>query len=620
MSSTPSALLLAAACLGTAAPAAAQNRLASLADLSLEQLANVEVTSVSKRAQRLADVAGSVYVISAEDIRRSGSSTLPEVLRLAPNLHVARADANQWAISARGFNSTLANKMLVLVDGRTVYSPLFSGVFWETQDLLLEDMERIEVLSGSGGTLYGSNAVNGVINIITRSAADTQGALATAGLGTDERIIGGRYGSASQGGTAWRAWAKHGRRDNTELENGAAIRDASRRTHAGFRTDRAETDSHLTVQGDLYESRIDQAPSARRVSGFNLLGRYTHTLGGGQAQWLAYFDRAERRQPGAVNDTLDTLELEFQHQLQAGSRHELLWGGGWRLQHDRVSNLNPAALALLPARKRLHLANLFVQDEWEVRPGLRLTLGLKAEHNSYTGLEWLPNARLAWEVAPDHLLWAAASRAVRAPARVDRDFFSPAIAGGPNFQSEVARVYEIGLRGQPRANLSYSATLFHHDFDRLRSLDPGPGGLTLNNNYRGSLSGIETWAQWRPQDRWRLQAGYTHQRLRLASAPGTSPLLAPSTLGNDPRHRFTLGSSWDIGNSMELDLQLRRVGALPSPAVPAYTALDLRWGWRPRADLELSVALRNLTDSAHVEWGNRVEYGRSLYFKAVWRL
>ncbi|MEP6791823.1 MAG: TonB-dependent receptor plug domain-containing protein, partial [Ramlibacter sp.] len=255
-----------------AGAAGAQTLAANLADLSLEQLSNVEVTSVSKRVQRLADVAGSVYVISQEDIRRSGATSLPEALRLAPNLQVARADANQYAITARGFNSVLANKMLVLVDGRTVYSPLFSGVFWEAQDVMLEDVERIEVLSGSGGTLYGSNAVNGVINIITRSAAETQGVLASAGFGSQDRVLAARYGGTGSTGTHYRLYAKQSGRDNSETANGAAVRDGSSKSLAGFRVDRGESRDQFTLQGDAYESRIDQAPERRRVSGANLLG------------------------------------------------------------------------------------------------------------------------------------------------------------------------------------------------------------------------------------------------------------------------------------------------------------------------------------------------------------
>jgi iron complex outermembrane recepter protein len=612
-----------AAAWAVAVPAAAQTVAASsIADLSLEQLSSIEVTTVAKRVQRLADVPGSVYVINQEDIRRSGATTLPEVLRLAPNLQVARADTNQYAITSRGFNSVLANKMLVLVDGRTVYSPLFSGVFWEAQDLVLDDIERIEVLSGASGTLYGSNAVNGVISIITRSAADTQGPMAKLVLGSDERNTAARHG-ATAGGMHYRLYAKRSLRDASALASGAAVRDSFRRTHAGFRADGSGSGASYTLQGDVYTSTIDQAPAPREVSGGNLLGRYVKDLGGGSRWHLqAYYDRSDRDQPGAIRDRLGTWDVEFEHLSLPRPGHELLWGAGWRRLDDRLANLG-TSFSLLPVNHRSELWHVFVQDEAEIRDRMRVTLGLKAEHNDYTGLELLPNARIAWEFAPNRLLWAAASRAVRAPARLDRDFFGLGISGGPLFDSEVARVLEVGLRAQPVPRVSGSVVLFHHDFDRLRSVDAGPGGVTINNNFRARLSGIETWGQWRVTDRWRLDAGYAWQRLRAEALPGTAPVLGVASLGNDPRYRFKLASSWDLPNHMELDVHLRRVGALPSPHVPAYTTVDLRWGWRARPDLELSLTLRNASGERHAEWGTaaaRAEFGRSWLARAIWRL
>lgn len=600
---------------------------ASLADLTLEQLSSIEVTSVGKRVQRLADVPGSVFIISQEDIRRSGASTIPEILRLAPNLQVARADANQYAISARGFNSVLANKMLVLVDGRTIYSPLFSGVFWEVHDMVLEDIERIEVLSGAGGTLYGSNAVNGVINIITRSATDTTGTLLKAAGGNQERMAAVRHGGGAPGSLAWRAYAKRFHTDASRMElGGAAVRDASQRTTAGFRTDHARERDQFTVQGDLHEMRVDQAAGERHLSGVNLLGRWSRDSGKGtRTQVQAYFDRADRNQPGSVDDTLDTWDIELQQTSRPAPEHDLLWGAGYRRHDDRVTNLAPAVLQLTPSRRRLHLWNLFAQDEFALRPGLRATLGLKAEHNSYTGLEWLPTAKLAWQPGAGQLLWLSAARTVRAPARIDRDLSIPGVlASGRGFESEVAKVFELGYRGQPRQSLSYAFTLFHHRFDRLRSVDITSGGLMFGNSYRGHLSGIEAWGTWRLAEAWRLQAGYVHQRLRLAARPGSATTPGgESQLANDPRNRAQLGLGWDLTPNMELDLHVRRVGALPLPAVPSYTAVDLRWGWRLRPDLELSLAVRNLTDSNHTEWGTaagRAEIPRSFLVKAVWRL
>ncbi|MBP6406574.1 MAG: TonB-dependent receptor [Ramlibacter sp.] len=612
----PVAVALAWACHG----AHAQTLATSLVDLSLEQLSNIQVTSVAKREQRLADVAGAVYVISQDDIRRAGATSLPEALRLAPNLHVARADANQYAISSRGQNSVLANKMLVLIDGRTVYSPLFSGVFWEAQDVMLEDVERIEVLSGSGGTLHGSNAVNGVINIITRAAGDTQGALVSAGTGNRDSAVAARWGASTAAGTAYRLYARHTRREASQLASGAPLRDAARMAQAGFRADRTDGASRLTLQGDLHESQIDEAVSARRVSGVNLLGRWRGNVAGGQGQLQAYFDRAIRDAPSSVRDVLDTFDIEYQHALAPRGAHNILLGGGWRTQHDDVTNYVPAVLALLPAKRRLNLANVFAQDEIALGSRVKLTLGLKLEHNDYTGLEHLPSARLAWDVAPNHLLWAAVSRNVRAPARVDRDYVIPLLPqGSPNFQSEIARVYEVGWRAQPSPVLSYALTLYHHDFSRLRSVDLSPAGGSLNNNVEGRLNGLSSWAAWRVTDRWRMTAAYVHTDQQFRARPGVPPPILINSLGNDPRYRVSLGSSFDIGRTVELDLQVRRVGALPDPAVPAYTALDARLGWRVNPALEVSVTGRNLNHARHVEWGNGVSTPRSVFVQAVWR-
>ncbi|MEP6789980.1 MAG: TonB-dependent receptor, partial [Ramlibacter sp.] len=376
--------------------------------------------------------------------------------------------------------------------------------------------------------------------------------------------------------------------------------------------------------------RIDQAPERRRVSGANLLGRWSRDMGeGSRTQLQAYVDQTRRDQPGSILETLDTVDVEFQHLSQPWTTHELLWGAGYRNQRDRVTNINTAALAFMPADANMKLWNVFAQDEVQLPGGFRLTLGGKLEHNDYTGIEFLPNARLSWEIAPNHLLWGAVSRAVRTPSRIDRELFSPGtppyavVAGGSNFNSEVARVYEIGYRAQPLPALSYSITLFHHDFDGLRSLDAQPGGPTFNNNFEGRLTGLEAWGSWRVSDSWRLGASYVKQNQHFQALPGTTPIGGTASLGNDPRYYATLGSSWNIGANMEFDVQARRVGALPNPAVPAYTALDLRWGWRVRPDVELSVTVRNLGDPRHAEWGNpagRVEVERSVFFKAVWRI
>ncbi len=624
----PSAIAVAAVATLLHSVASAQT-VSSLLDLSLEQLANIEVTTFSKRSQRLANVAGSVYVISNEDIRRSGAVSLPEVLRLAPNLQVARANANQYAITARGLNTVLANKMLVQIDGRTVYSPLFSGVFWEEHDLMLEDIERIEVLSGSGGTLYGSNAVNGVINIISKPALDTQGALIIGTVGSNDRSFAARYGSRSQTGTAFRLYAKRTDRDAFFMTDGTSVRDAASHNRVGFRADHDDGARDLTLQGIAYQADIDQGLTTRHLQGMKLTGRWTQDLGpNGRTEVQAYVDRIERDQPGAIRDQLDTFDIDFQHSFTPVTGHELVWGAGYRHHHDKVQNIAPATLGFLPPEKRLNLYNVFVQDEISLADTLKLTLGAKLEHNSYTGAEFLPNVRLAWNVTPHHLLWGAVSRTVRAPSRVDREFFSPlsppfTIAGGSRFQSEVVRVIEAGWRAQPTSTVSYSATIFHHDFDKLRSLDPGPGGSTLNNNLAGRLYGLEAWGTWRVTDSWKFNASTVYLRKRFAARPGTTPINAPASLGNDPRSRWALGTSYDFGRGHEIDVQARHIGRLPDPVVPSYTAVDVRWGWDVKPGVQLSFAVRNLGQARHLEWATsatRAQVERSVLLKATWRL
>jgi iron complex outermembrane receptor protein len=401
------------------------------------------------------------------------------------------------------------------------------------------------------------------------------------------------------------------------------VRDEARRTHAGFRSDAVRQLHQLTLQGELFDSDIDQAPSLRRVSGGNLLARWSHDDGGRRTQVQGFFDRSERRQPGLVNDRLDTWDIEFQQSLRP-RRHEVLWGAGLRRQHDSIVNLAPAVLQVLPADRNMHLWNVFAQDEVDLGNGLRLTAGLKAEHNGYTGLEWLPTVRLAWQTAPASLVWAALSRTVRTPSRVDRDVVLPQLPrGGAGVEAEVAQVAEVGWRAQPAAGVSTNTVLFFHKLDRLRSIDIAAGGAGFGNSHEAHLAGLEAWGRWRLGERLRAQASFVHQRLRISNEPGR--VVAPGSdtqLANDPRNRASLGFAWDFGANMELDATWRYMGALPAPAVPAYHAVDLRWGWRPRPDFEVSLALRNLNDPRHAEWGaaaNRAEFRRSVLLKAVWR-
>ena len=597
-----------------------------LTELSLEELMNIEVTSVSKKPERLSDAAAAVYVITREDIRRSGYTSIPEILRLAPNLQVARVDSSRYAITARGFNNTAANKLLVLIDGRSVYTPLFSGVFWDVQDTMIEDIERIEVISGPGGTLWGSNAVNGVINIITRHSQDTTGALVSLGEGTEERGAGVRYGAKLGENATLRVYGKGFHRDNTVRGNGTNVEDSWKKGQVGFRTDWSRGSDALTLQGDGYTGTIDQVGDDSSISGANLLARWNRTLQDGSVlQVLGYFDRTRRIVPGTFGELLDTYDIEAQHRFQLGASHDIVWGGGYRLMHDAVTN--SAVLAFLPNVKVLRLANGFLQDSIALHERLHLILGAKLESNSYTGLEVQPNARLAWKLRDDALLWSAVSRVVRTPSRLDRDFFIPAnppfppLNGGPDFKSEKLIAFEVGYRQNPAPYASFSISTFYNIYNDLRSVEPGPGGaLVLANKMEGYTYGVETWGSFHVLDWWRLSAGYTYLQEKLGFKAGSGDTNTAAA-GNDPEHQVSARSAMNLPYNLEFDVGLRVIGALPSPNVPSYVTLDTRLGWTFMKGVELSLIGYNLLDHDHPESGaaaTRSELARAFYARIVW--
>lgn len=621
--------VLAASMLIAAPARAADPQIASLADLSLEQLTQIEVTSVSRRNERLADAPAAVYVITAEEIRRSGAASIMEALRLAPNLEVMRADANQYAISARGFASVLANKLLVMIDGRTVYSPLFSGVLWENQDVPLQDIERIEVVSGPGGTLWGTNAVNGVINIVTRSAHDTRGLSAVGRVGTEFSRGTVQYGDAIGSSARYRVYGIYRNLESTDRPNGTDVGDASDRFQGGFRVDWGRGEHQFMVEGDGYHSNVDQGATTRKVGGQDLVARWVRqSTQGSTVQVQAYYDRTTRDQPNAIRDELNTFEIEAQHGFRPLRAHDVVWGAGYRYQPDRVVNLGPA-LAFDPPNRRLSIASFFAEDDISIIERLTLTLGGRLEHNVYTDWEVLPNVRLAWKPASERLVWGAVSRAVRAPSRVDVEFFTPAapphfvLNGGPDFVSEISTVYELGYRAQPTASSSYSVSLYYDDWDRLRSLEPTAAGPVFRNGIAGHTKGIETWATYRPIRWWRLSAGWTAQSIDLHVEPGVASVGGVALLGNDPRHWWSARTSFDLGSSAEVDVAVRQIGSLPNPPVPRYTAVDARVGWTPARLLEIAVVGRNLLDDRHAEWGApaaRPEFEREGYVQATLRL
>jgi len=607
----------------SAAAATPPLRMADLADYSLEQLANLKVTTVSRREESLIDAPASVFVITAEDIRRSGATSIPEVLRLAPNLMVVRGDANQYVASARGGLAGTANKMLVLIDGRTIYSPLFSGVFWDAQDLVLTDIERIEVISGPGSTLWGTNAVNGVINIITRSAHGTQGVLASAFGGPDERGATVRAGAPIAGAGAYRVYGKYTRRNALEQANGASALDASERWQAGFRSDWTHDAASSTVQGDVYKANVGNLGGPRDLSGGNLLGRWRRTLASGDEVMVqAYYDDTHRTHEGSFEAKLDTVDLEFLHTLHALGSHELNWGAEYRTSRDRTA-ITPV-LALVPQDRTLQTAALFAQDEVALAPRLRATAGLRAEHTTYTGVEWLPQLRLSWDVARDHMVWGALTRSVRAPSRIDRDLVVPGvppfvIVNNDTFRSEIADVAEIGYRARLMPGASISLTAFHHEFRDLRTLEPGEGALVVSNGADGRINGVEGWADWTAAPGWRLVGGFTWMHQHTSLEPGHVNLTEPP-LGNNPDRTATLRSLWNVTPNWEIDLAWRYPGPLKSPDVPSYTALDARLGWRISRQLELSLLVANVLDRRHIEFSGtgNAELRRSGLVKLTW--
>jgi len=609
-----------------------------LKKMSIEELMEIDVTSVSRRSERVSGAAAAITVITGEDIRRSGANNLPDALRLSVSLHVAQFDGRTWAISARGFNITTANKLLVLIDGRSVYTPLFSGVFWDVQDIMLEDVERIEVIRGPGATLWGANAVNGVINILTKSARDTQDRLANLGGGSEERA----FGSFRQGGkigesTFYRAYGKYSYRDALAFEDGSSARDPLRRAQAGFRVDRdmdpkSPGRGSFTLQGDAYKGTSGEAIRADTdLDGGNLLGRWSRsTAEDAGLDVQVYYDRTHRLIPDSFEEHRDTVDLDFQQRFPLGRRHDIVWGGGYRVTSDEVEN--SASVAFLPDHRTQSLFSAFLQDEVEISPSLRLTAGSKLEVNDSTGLEVQPSVRFAWTPSETRTVWAAVSRAVRTPTRLDEDLRFLAgpvvtVRGDRDFESEELIAYELGYRRQPLRNLVLDAALFYNVYDNLRSQETSatPSGLpvVLANKLEAETWGLELRASYQPLAWWRLYAGYALFDKELRLDPDSRDPTGGKFEGNDPRHRFMLRSLADLPGGFELDGLLRYVDELPFPAVEAYTELDLRLGWRATDRLDLSLVGQNLLHGSHPEFGipspTRQEVERGLSGKVTWR-
>ncbi len=551
-------------------PAPGQATPAKITQLSLEQLLETEVTSVSKKSEPLATAASAVFVINQEDIRRSGATSIPEVLRMAPGLQVARIDANKWAITSRGFNAFSANKLLVLMDGRTLYNPLFSGVLWDTQDTVLEDIERIEVIRGPGASLWGANAVNGVINIITKHSADTQGGLLTAGTGSEEQGFGSvRHGAKINDHTTYRVYGKTFSRDDLELADGNEASDDWYQWRGGFRVDSKTPDSpySFTIQGGGYNGYSDATtniPSTTppfstdiynpsNVRGADLLTRLTRKgKDDSEMSLQAYYDR-ERSNDRVLGDDRSTADIEFQHRFQATSKQELTWGLGFRYTHDVLENSR--TISFDPAGTSDVLLSAFIQDEITLVDDLfRLTLGSKFEHNDFTGYEVQPSGRLLFTPHKHHTFWTAVSQAVRTPSQADRDvrisssivpseylslppgdLAEITISGNKEFESEKLTAYEIGYRTRVHEKLAFDLTAFLNDYSRLRTIPLAGGTFSFTgdpalpyrfdykdgNTMAGNTHGFELVADANPLEWWRLQLAYTFLRMDLReSRPG----------------------------------------------------------------------------------------------------
>lgn len=631
-----------------AMPAFATYLVDELTELSLEQLLDLEVTSVARKPQKISESAAAIHVITGEDIRRSGVTSLPDALRLAPGVQVAQIDANKWAISIRGFNGRFANKLLVLIDGRTVYTPSYSGVYWDMQNTMLEDIDRIEVIRGPGATLWGANAVNGIINIITQKASDSHGGLASMGGGNEEQIFGSfRYGGDLGDAGHGRLYLKYLERDSlTILTTGDDAGDDYKSVQGGFRLDFDHSAADIvTLQGDIYQSDENQLldriwlPTALTIqrsvedsfqsSGANLLGRWQHRLTDYSSTTLqVYYDHTDRDELFLVQKH-DTVDLDFQHSFTAFDNHAVVWGLAYRIINDDFDSSFQVSIS--PDSQTSHLYSAFVQDDFDIVDALvRLTLGSKIEHNDYTGYEIQPNIRLLWTPHQHHSVWTAISRAVRTPSRVETDasivttvippmpplFTQPLIAtlnGNDNFDAEELIAYELGYRLQPRDRLSLDLALYYNDYDNLQSFQQvSPLFVVFDNNLHGQAYGLEVAVDWQAMYWWRLQAAYSYCQISLDLHTG-STLDWAEEVGEEstPEQQFSLRSTMDLAEGWQFDLWGYYVDGISTPGVSAlnaglsvasYTSINARLAWRPEPHLELSLIGCNLFDSEHLEY------------------
>lgn len=633
-----------------------------LTNIPLESLMELTVSSVSKRTQPITNAAAAVFVITQEDIRRSGVTTVADALRMAPGIQVARIDSNKWAISSRGFNGRFANKLLVLMDGRSLYTPYFMGVYWEIQDTLLDDIDRIEVIRGPGAALWGANAVNGVINIITKSAENTTGALLAAGGGSYEKAFASaRIGTTLGENVNLRLYAKHQQRDSFAFESGAGSNDRWHTTQGGFRMDsQPNLRDTLTIQGDYYDARMDEtyllydhpavstAPYKREVqsgtavNGGNLLTRWQRSFSDTDSLSLQlYYDHSEHAILVSPQ-TFNTVDVDFQHRFALCKHQDVVWGVGYR--HNQYEISNTPTLKFNTTNVTNEIFSAFLHDEISLIPSkVSLIIGSRFEQNDYSGFSVQPNGRLLWMVNPNNSIWGSVSRAVRSSTKSEQEInynyrslapSTPAnptqnplpiplrleINGNQNFKSEEVLAYEIGYRTELRSHLSFDVALYYNLYKNLRVITPAagymepPSGIPTNavqpyilsNDMHGRAIGAEVAADWTPLDWWRLQAAYSYENLKMRlEGASVDEINKGNAEGDTPRHQVSLRSGLDLGHQVMLDLWLRGIGRLASidgTAIPGYVTMDVRMAWKPFRNLELSIVGQNLLHNQHKEF------------------
>jgi len=634
-----------------------------LTHVSLEDLGQIEVTTASKVPVKATRTPAAIYVITQEDIRRSGATSIPEALRLAPGVEVARVDSNTWSLGVRGFESTLSRSVLVLIDGRSVYTPLFAGVYWQVQDTLLEDIERIEVIRGPGGTIWGANAVNAVINIITKRAQETHGTLVSTGGGNvDQGFVNFRYGTGNSKGFNYRIYGKAFTR-GPEFHPDQNQFDDWRMGQTGFRTDwDVHNRDRLTLEGDIYSGDAGQrvgiasysppfmtnVEQNAELAGGNLLARWERELGSGSnVQLQTYYDRTNRNQAN-FGESRDTFDIDFIHHLPLAGRQDFLWGLGARLSSGNVSEVVPTVV-FTPNHYTDKLYSAFIQDEIRiVGDKLSLTIGSKFLHNNYSGFEIQPTARLLWTPSSRQTVWGAVTGAVRTPSRVEEDlqltaFGGPApltfyrITGDRKFSSESLIGYEAGYRSLVGPKFYMDIAAFHNNYDHLLSVEPGapftesspaPTHTVIpfffRNGLLGNTTGFEIAPDWTPTRTWRLRGSYSYVHIDLNKrASSLDASSANSTQGSSPHHQVAIQSSLDLPKKLEFDQTLRYVSSLPAQLVRAYTTADVRFSWHATRSLDVSVVGQNLFQPHHAEFGGDpgplVGIERSAYIKLTWQ-